>query len=128
MRIRSLLVVGVAALLAVVTDPTSASASTTTASSAAENYLVLYKGTQSPSSAAADITAAGGTLVANYSQIGVAIARASSDAFRTTLAGNVTVDGVVETSQFAVRLDDDNFGGNDATLIPPTPAPGNDTL
>jgi subtilisin family serine protease len=126
MRIRSLVVVGVAALLAVVTGPTSASAAP---SSVAKNYLVLYKGTQSPASAAADITAAGGTLVANYSQIGVAIARASSDSFRISLAGKSTVDGVVDTSQYAVRLEDDvNLGGNDTTITPPTPAPGNDTL
>ena len=126
MRIRSLVVVGVAALLAVVTGPTSASAAP---SSVAKNYLVLYKGTQSPASAAADITAAGGTLVANYSQIGVAIARASSDSFRTSLSGKSTVEGVVDTSQYAVRLEDDvNLGGNDTTITPPTPAPGNDNL
>src|SRR6185436_8565185 len=126
MRIRSLVVVGVAALLAVVTGPTSASAAP---SSVAKNYLVLYKGTQSPASAAADITAAGGTLVANYSQIGVAIARASSDSFRTSLSGKSTVEGVVDTSQYAVRLEDDvNLGGNDTTITPPTSAPGNDNL
>ena len=126
MRIRSLVVVGVAALLAVVTGPTSASACPILGG---EELSGALQGHPVAGERGGDITAAGGTLVANYSQIGVAIARASSDSFRTSLAGRSTVDGVVDTSQFGVRLEDDvNLGGNDTTIAPPTPAPGNDNL
>src|SRR5262249_62008440 len=39
-------------------------------------YIVLYRGGASSADAAATVSNAGGTLVANYSQIGVGIARA----------------------------------------------------
>jgi subtilisin family serine protease len=115
-------------MLAAVSGSTSAYATTTTSSSVAKNYLVLYKSTQSPSSAASDISAAGGTLVANYSQIGVAVAQSSSDSFAATLGSDSQVDGVVDTSQFGVRLNDDNAADTDGPIAPPTPAPGSDSL
>jgi subtilisin family serine protease len=124
-----MVVVGVTALLAVASGPSSASASDTASSSVAKNYLVLYKSTQSPSDAASAISAAGGTLVANYSQIGVAVARSSSDSFAATMRADSKVDGVADTSQFGVRLEDDTLGTDAADPIQaPVPAPGSDTL
>src|SRR5947199_10328466 len=51
----------------------------------AQTYIVLYK-TQSVSTDPANVIAkAGGTLVANYNAIGVAIARSDHAAYRTNM-------------------------------------------
>src|SRR5437868_5116855 len=55
-----------------------------------QTYLVLYKG----NAVAADaITKAGGTLVANYSAIGVAVARSSSATFAADVQKDNRVAG-----------------------------------
>src|SRR5438128_4914479 len=104
-------------------------AATTTAvvrAGSTQTYIVLYK-TQSVSKDAANVIAkAGGVLVANYSAIGVVIARSDNDAFRSNLIKNSGVQGVAATANFATPLSDD--GVNDSTDTPSTPAPGSDTL
>lgn len=64
---------------------------------ASTTFIVLYKGETCPSSAAADVKKAGGTLVATYPEIGVAVARGGA-AFQKTLAANTTVDTVAPTT------------------------------
>jgi subtilisin family serine protease len=95
----------------------------------AKTYIVLYK-TQSVSADAANVIAkAGGTMVASYNAIGVAIARSDNNAFRSTLMKNSAVKGVAATARFATRLADDRVKNSTAALITPkTPAPGSDNL
>ena len=100
MKIKALLLAGAAGLLAAAPGVASASGGSTSSSSGtAQNYVVLYKGTKSPADAAATIAAAGGTVVADYKQIGVTIARSSSDSFRATLAASSGVEGVVDSGR-----------------------------
>jgi lantibiotic leader peptide-processing serine protease len=127
MRIKSVLLLCAAGLVASVPGVASASSqASSSSSSTAQNYLVVYKGTNSPANAAAGIAAAGGTLVYNYRDIGVAVARASSDSFRTTLGSNASVQGVVDTARFATRLDADASAGDAAAVA--TPATDSDNL
>src|SRR2546430_10667428 len=95
----------------------------------AQTYIVLYK-TQSVSADAANVIAgAGGTLVANYSAIGVVIARSDNDAFRSNLMTNSAIQGVAATEKFATQLRDDSISDSaDALVTPSTPAPGSDNL
>ncbi len=124
MRIKSALIAAVAGVLVVVPSPVIANAQTTGA--AANNYLVLYKGSQSPANAAATIASAGGTLIHDYSDIGVAIASASVDSFRTSMAADTSVEGVVDTARFATKLDDSV--DTDDTAAPLVPASDSDSL
>ncbi|HEX5661115.1 MAG TPA: S8 family serine peptidase [Polyangiales bacterium] len=62
------------------------------------SYLVTYKATSTPSSAKADVTAAGGKLVASFDKIGVVVAQSSSAAFASKLAAKSGVQSVVDTS------------------------------
>jgi len=105
----------------------ASSGSASSSSATAQNYIVLYKGTKSPADAAATIAAAGGTVVADYKQIGVTIARSSSGSFRATLAADSRVEGVVDSARFGTRLDQDTAAG-EAPVAPGTPAPGSDSL
>src|SRR5262245_47311167 len=89
----------------------------------AQNYLVLYKGN---SVAANAITAAGGTLVYSYNQIGVAIARSSSATFAADVARDNRVEGAAATASFATQLQQDTA---DAGPLPGSaPATDSDSL
>ncbi len=73
----------------------------------AQNYVVLYKQEASPADAAASIQSAGGALLANYSEIGVLVARSSSASFKANLLKDKRVDGVSATSAFGVKIETD---------------------
>jgi len=73
------LALALAATIGVVALAPTAGAGTT------RTYIVLYKQHAVANDAAARIQSAGGTLVASYSQIGVAIARSSNNAFAATM-------------------------------------------
>src|SRR5262245_32368309 len=89
----------------------------------AQNYLVLYKGNAVTASA---ITAAGGTLVYAYNQIGVAVASSSSATFAADVARDNRVEGAAATAGFATRLDQDTA---DAGPLPDSaPATDSDSL
>src|SRR3954471_17121713 len=80
-RVTHLLVgAGVVASTAL-TAPTMASAAPAGTTGESQNYLVLFKGNSSPSNAEAIVRAAGGTVVANYSKIGVLVATSNNTAF-----------------------------------------------
>src|SRR5258705_8649643 len=100
MRIKPMLAAAVAGVLAVVPFATSASAQTT--ASAAKNYLVLYKGTKSPANAAATIASAGGTLIYDYSDIGVADAQGKRP-FPLTFGRPPHAEGRVGTHRFSSK-------------------------
>jgi len=96
----------------------------------AQNYVVLYKGQNVPSSAATTISAAGGKLVSSYSQIGVVIASSDSATFQKKLGANGQVSGAVATTGFATQLeggvaDDASSALTDLLALP---APGPDSL
>src|SRR5437867_3432526 len=73
----------------------------------AETFIVLYRDGASSASAGSLVQSAGGTLVSNYAQIGVVIARSSQADFRSRLLADSRVEGVSATSRFAVRLNDE---------------------
>jgi lantibiotic leader peptide-processing serine protease len=103
--------------------------STPVQAAAIETYLVVYSAQAVPADAAAEISAAGGTLVASYSTIGVVVARSGSATFRTTLLKDRRIEGVSATTKFATRLNDDGGGeAADAPVVNTPVPPGNDTL
>ena len=93
-----------------------------------QTYLIVYSGTSVPSDAATRIAAAGGTLVARYGQIGVAIARSDKVGFASTIKGDARVAGAAATKAFATQLTDDQGAADEAPPTPGTPAPGSDSL
>jgi lantibiotic leader peptide-processing serine protease len=94
-----------------------------------QTYIVLYKAQSVSTDAATVIAKAGGSMVANYSAIGVVIARSANNAFRSNLMKNSAVQGVAATEKFATRLSDDGVNDSTQALVTPnTPAPGSDNL
>jgi len=92
-----------------------ATAPSASADGASATYLVLYHAGGSTSGAAKAVKAAGGTLVANYSEIGVVIARSSSSGFAAAMNGTKHVDGAVNTSEYGTRVRDLSSGDDSAT-------------
>ncbi len=120
--------VALAMVLAVSTLATATSAG---ANSGAQSstYLVLYKEGASSSGAAAAVSGAGGTLVANYQQIGVVIARSADPAFVSAITGAAGVEGAAATSRFAVPVGDATDAVTAAGPLPGSaPATDNDNL
>jgi subtilisin family serine protease len=115
-----------ASILAAVACAAAAVAS----SALAQNYVVLYKSQAVPANAAQTIASAGGTLVASYDQIGVAIARSDSAAFSSNVQKSNVVAGAVGTSAYATQLDGSVAEGAASPLadLLSIPAPGSDPL
>jgi subtilisin family serine protease len=99
------------------------------ASSATQTYVILYSQSAVPASAQSAITAAGGTLVAKYAAIGVAIATSDSSTFRSAVLKDSRVSGVAATARFAVQNPDaqDN-AATDAPAPDSAPATDSDSL
>jgi lantibiotic leader peptide-processing serine protease len=97
---------------------------------AAQNYVILYKGQAVPSNAASSITAAGGTLVYSYNQVGVVVASSNSSAFRPSLLLNdSSVQSAVSTGNFATQVKENGSADNTADPVTPlSPASGSDSL
>jgi lantibiotic leader peptide-processing serine protease len=94
-----------------------------------QTYLILYSRSAVPADAETTIRSAGGTLVASYAQIGVAVARSDSSSFASAIRSDPRVAGAASTSGFATQLDDGTASDAAATAIDPgTPAPGDDSL
>ncbi len=91
-----------------------------------ETYLVLYAAKAVPADAARSVSAAGGTLVASYGQIGVAVARSSSSTFKATLSADSRITAVAATSRTAVKVPDlEADAGTTTTVdIPATDSDG----
>ena len=75
-----------------------------TGTGTAQTYLVVFKAQALPANAAASITAAGGTVVQSYPQIGVVIARSSSSTFRSSVMRNGAIRGAAATAAFATHV------------------------
>src|SRR5262249_22476972 len=91
-----------------------------------QTYVVVYKSQAAPRDATAAITRAGGTLVAMYGQIGVAIARPSSATFSATLERNSSVAAAASTAGSGMHLIDDQTDADTTTID--TPASDSDNL
>jgi len=91
-------------------------------------YIVLYRAGASSADAAATVGNAGGTLVANYSQIGVVIARSSNPNFASAVQQDNKVAGAASTAGFATQVRDVTDNSNSGPVGPPIPAPGSDSL
>jgi lantibiotic leader peptide-processing serine protease len=74
------------------------------AAGTADTYLILYSKASVPADAARSISDAGGTLVASYDAIGVAVATSSSAQFRANVVRDARVEGAAATSAFATRV------------------------
>jgi hypothetical protein len=70
----------------------------------AEKYVVLYKQQAVPADAARTVERAGGTLIAAYDEIGVAISESSKPSFRANLMQDKRIDGASPTSRFGAEV------------------------
>jgi subtilisin family serine protease len=120
MRFRVLLL----ALIAAAAFVTGATASTSSGAGAAANYIVLYKSAAVPKDAGSTISAAGGSLVYAYDQIGVAIANSSNADFRDNLLKDNRIDNASATAGFATQLPNEQVeaGGGPDSALPNSPA------
>ena len=89
-------------------------------------YIVLVHQGASSSRAASAVGSAGGTVVANYQEIGVVVARSSNPGFAAAMRGAAGIDGAAATEGFAVSGDGTSF---DETVAGPLPgnAPATDS-
>jgi lantibiotic leader peptide-processing serine protease len=113
--------VGCVALVAALAGTVSGASASSTGGTA-QTYLVVFKGANSPNNAGASVRDAGGTVVQNYSQIGVVIARSSNSSFGSNLLRDGAVDGVAATAGFATKLD--GSAANDQSDAQGPPAGG----
>ena len=100
MRLAHKATTSVALVGALLTLGIPVASSTTSGSTGAEKtYLIMYKGSTSASDAGNRISAAGGSLVVNYKQIGVVVARSTNTAFAANLEKDSKVEGVSVSSK-----------------------------
>src|SRR3954464_13430866 len=107
--------------------PTAATAAPGGTTGPTENYLVLFKGNSSPANAASIVTGAGGTVVKDYAQIGVLVARSNNSAFGNTVRGNNRVEGASATTNYATKLGDVQPQESSPGDLPNAPASDSDT-
>ena len=91
-----------------------------------ETYLVVYKDGASSHNAPAVVQSAGGSVVYNYDQIGVAVVKSNrSDFTSKVLTADSNVEAVAPTSKGVTRLRDGqpDAGGSDSSPSV-TPVPG----
>src|SRR5438309_228049 len=94
------------------------------------NYVVLYKQQDLPRDVEATVTNAGGSVVYQYPQIGVVIAKSDNASFRDNLLKDNRIENAAGTERFATRLPDTQM---DAEGPPPgdlsnAPASDSDSL
>ena len=91
-------------------------------------YLVLAPNGNSTAKASARIAAAGGTVVANYSQIGVLVARSTDPGFAAAASGS-GVDAVASTTGLGTVLgDDETLGTVESAMLEATGDPTGEPL
>ncbi|RBY97302.1 peptidase S8 [Blastococcus sp. TF02-8] len=123
------LLVGTAVIAATgVITPTAATAAPAGSTGPAQTYLVVFKGSASPADAARTVAAAGGSVVTDYRQIGVLVARSGNAAFADRVEADRRVEGVSATAGYATRLEDVEAEGPPAGDLPNAPATDADTF
>jgi subtilisin family serine protease len=93
----------------------------------AQNYIILFKQDSVASDAAATIKQAGGSVIATYPQIGVAIARSGSPSFAAAVLKDPRIDSAASTRGFGVKLRDEIPAASDAPSGALANAPASDT-
>jgi subtilisin family serine protease len=104
-------VIGGAAVLALSIGMVATAVAPATATGPETTYIVLAPQGKSTAAAAGRVTAAGGTVVADYSKIGVLVATSTNTAFTQKVAG-AGVEGVASTAGLGTTLIDDEALGN----------------
>src|SRR5512135_3096442 len=84
-------VLGSSGAMAVSAAPATSGVSQAAATTASQNYLIVYTGLSIPAGAASAISTAGGTILNQWSAIGVVLARSASSTFAGTLMQNRAV-------------------------------------
>jgi subtilisin family serine protease len=118
---------GTAIAAASICATTSASGAPSGTSETSSTYLVVAASGASTAKAVSAVTAAGGTIVANYSQIGVVVARSSSSTFASTVKSTSGAEAV-STAGFGVHNGNDVSADAGPEPAGGTPAPGSDSL
>jgi lantibiotic leader peptide-processing serine protease len=120
LRLASVMTAASLAVLGLVSGPVHAATV-----GAVQSYMVVYKDGASSRDAAAQVAGAGGALVYNYEQIGVAIAASNRSDFAANMQAGSGVDSVTATAQAATRLkneEPDATASSDSSTV--TAAPG----
>jgi lantibiotic leader peptide-processing serine protease len=101
----------------------------TAGTASAAKYVVLYKSQAVPADSTRWIERSGGTVVAEYDEIGVVIAQSLSDTFEAALTQNTRIEAVADTTDYAVRISpvQDESHGDQPPELPNAPA-GQDNL
>src|SRR5437764_5389706 len=94
------------------------------------NYVVLYKQQDLPRDVEATVTNAGGSVVYQYPQIGVVIAKSDNASFRDNLLKDNRIENAAATERFATKLPDMQAGATEGPPeeLPNAPATDTDTL
>src|SRR5204862_179146 len=94
------------------------------------NYLLLYKQQDLPRDVEATVTNAGGSVVYQYPQIGVVIAKSDNASFRDNLLKDNRIENAAATERFATRLPDTQMDaeGPPPGDLPNAPATDTDSL
>src|SRR5437763_3916828 len=94
------------------------------------NYVVLYKQQDLPHDVEATVTNAGGSVVYQYPQIGVVIAKSDNASFRDNLLKDNRIENAAATERFATRLPDTQMDaeGPPPGDLPNAPATDTDSL
>jgi lantibiotic leader peptide-processing serine protease len=106
-RASSLVIACSLAVLGVLVGPVHAATT-----GAVQTYLVIYRAGASSQDAAAQLQGAGGALVYNYQEIGVAVARSNRSDFASNLQGASNIDSVVASAGGATRVRDQEPDAN----------------
>jgi lantibiotic leader peptide-processing serine protease len=75
----------------------------------ATSYIVLYKQEATAPDFGTRVLSAGGTVVANYGEIGVVIVRSENPTFREQVMKDLRIEAVSATDGFGVALPDDSI-------------------
>ncbi len=89
-------------------------------SALAETYVVLYKGGASSDKAGDWIQRSGGTVVANYREIGVVVARSDSPTFAQAMQGGAGIERVA-VSRAVAKVEEPEASPGDLPNTPATP-------
>src|SRR5438309_6828190 len=94
------------------------------------NYVVLYKQQSLARDVESTVTRAGGSVVYQYPQIGVVIAKSESASFRDNLLKDNRIENAAATDRFATRLPDEQSSaeGPPPGDLPNAPATDGDSL
>lgn len=103
-------------------------ASSTTPSASESTYLVVYKGSSTPADSAAKISAAGGTVVASYSKIGVVVARSASSTFAANVEKSDKVLGAASTAKLGAAVAERNADNGEGSPSAAVAAAWGDSL